>query len=316
MKFTQKPIAQGAGFAGVAFLTAFICKYVPMVMVLYLLLPIGMVMLARRYRFRTALIAGIVPAAAEFLIFSPTTALDYALYLVLVGGIMSFVYAKNLKGFVRLGITYAALLAVMLVSIGVYQATTGKVFTAQIISYIRQALKASVGTTDLTDAATVQSLSKSIVAQAKLMIPSMILIMPFFGAWILVLLSDYTLIQRGYVIFPLRKLSHWFMPRSTARFLLILLIIAFISAFGNGSDNVYIVTLTNLTDFAFGIMGLSFLFWVFNRKRKRESIGVKVAILIVCAILYSIMSQILPLIGIIDVYSSLRLHIMMRDNQR
>lgn len=316
MRKKPNAITQATGFAAVAVITAVLCRFVPMVVVLYYFMPMPMALLAKRFRLRAALIPAIAASGVLFLLMPPLMALEFALYLLAVGGVISFAYAKNVRGFYKLAAAYVAQLVMFIAAIAIYQASTGKAFSDQIVAAFRESIKNAAQMSDLMDAANITQAAGTLIQQVKLLMPSVVLITPFFAAWILLLICDHTLKTRGIESSPVPPLSHWFMPRSASRFLLIILLVVFIANFTSGAQNIYIVTLTQLTDFAFGIMGLSFLFWVFNRRRNRESTGVKVVILVICAFLYVIMAELLPLIGIIDVYSNMRLHIMLRDKRR
>ena len=179
-------------------------------------------------------------------------------------------------------------------------------------------LTASYQNTDIftkSQMAQVQSAIDSLIDQTKQALPSFFLILPIFAAWILVIACDKTVSRTRPAAQPLRPISHWMMSKPLRNFLLILLIVLLIAQFTVGSGNIYVTTLNNLVDLGFSMMGLSFLYWLFNRRLPKESMGRKVLICIVLLIIPS-SAMFLSLIGIVDVYTNMRLIIVLRDSGR
>ena len=316
-KSIWEPILYGA----IAGIIPCLFQGIPILIFLYLFIPILWVDLGRREGFKKTILPTVVAPIVMILTRNPVMIFTCTCYLALTGIGLSWMYEKEMSGKQRMIAAYAAVFLSIIGGMIVYQIVHHTAFIgvlAKGIETYAKNLTASYQNTDIftkSQMAQVQSAIDSLIDQTKQALPSFFLILPFFAAWILVIACDKTVSRTRPAAQPLRPISHWMMSKPLRNFLLILLIVLLIAQFTAGSGNIYVTTLNNLVDLGFSMMGLSFLYWLFNRRLPKESMGRKVLICIVLLIIPS-SAMFLSLIGIVDVYTNMRLIIVLRDSGR
>ncbi|MGN0194127.1 MAG: DUF2232 domain-containing protein [Pseudoramibacter sp.] len=294
----------------------------PVLIILYLFIPLLWVDLGRREGWKKTILPTAVAPAVMLLTRNPVLILTCTLYLALAGIGLAWVYQREVDGKRRIAFAYLAIFISVIGGMVFYQLVHHTAFMSVLVKNIEafgKNLTASYKDQAMftkAQSAQVASAIESMINQTELMLPSFFLIAPFFAAWLLVLICDRVVKRTRAVAKPLKPLSHWMMSKPLRNFLLVLLIVLLITQWAAGSGNhIYITTLNELTDACFSMMGLSFLYWVFNRKLPRESMGRKI---IICLVLMIIPSSVmlLSLLGVIDVYTNLRLVIILRDSTR
>lgn len=318
-----RSITEGGLICAIAVILALLCYYVPFMILLYIFIPVPIVVLTKRRGLRPAVIASIAASVLLFCFIDAMSALTYALYLVLVGCTIGWCYYKEKDGFIRLGVGYIAIFISLVISIVVLQKVSGTSLISDLSKEIDTGVQNAInlyqsqGLLSGDQLNTVTSQMNQLVENIKLMIPSAFLIMPFFVSWVNIILSDKILKRTGHSVKPLRPLSHWILPRSLKNFLMIVilfLLAAQIFQF-EAIPQIYISTFDALTNFIFGLMGLSFIFWLIFRKRPKQTIGPKI-LTIVILMFIPFSSMILTLAGVVDVYTGIRYVIILRDEEK
>ena len=141
--------------------------------------------------------------------------------------------------------------------------------------------------------------------------------MPFFIAWANVVVCD-TLLKRLKVpVTAMPSLSQWRVPRSLKTFLLIIVVFLLVVEIGGLTmiPEIYTYTLMQIVYYVYILMGIGFLFWLVNRKRKKESMGLKVLIVAIC-LLVPFTSYIISMLGVADIYMNVRQLIEMKDGMK
>lgn len=294
----------------------------PVLIILYLFIPLLWVDLGRREGWKKTILPTAVAPAVMVITKNPVLILTCTLYLALAGIGLAWVYEREVNGKKRMAAAYLAVFATVIGGMVFYQLVHHTAFMNTLVKDIEAFGKNVIATYKNSavftkaQSAQVTAAVNSLIDQTEEMLPSFFLIVPFFAAWLLILACDRTVKRTRAAAQPLKPLSHWAMPKPLRNFLLVMLIVLLIAQWAAGSGtHIYITTFSELVDTCFSLMGLSFLYWVFNRRRQRESLGRKILICLVLMIIPSSV-MILSMIGVIDVYTNLRLVIILRDSTR
>jgi uncharacterized protein YybS (DUF2232 family) len=203
----------------------------------------------------------------------------------------------------------------------IYQAVTGhafvQVFFRQMQTATAQWLKvyAAAGHYSAAQIDRTAKVFGQALVQMKRDFPTMVLLIPFGISWILNLLLDLILARLQIAQPRVLSLSHWRLPKSLRDFLFIVLMGLLVAQLAGAGSNLYVLTLMGITTFVYGLMGLSFCFWFFNRRLPRESMGRKTVIVLIVMVVPSSLS-ILSILGVLDAYTPLRLRIILREGKR
>ncbi|MGL6294275.1 DUF2232 domain-containing protein, partial [Eubacterium aggregans] len=100
-------------------------------------------------------------------------------------------------------------------------------------------------------------------------------------------------------------------------FLLIIVVFLLVVEIGGLTmiPEIYTYTLMQIVYYVYILMGIGFLFWLVNRKRKKESMGIKVLIVAIC-LLVPFTSYIISMLGVADIYMNVRQLIEMKDGMK
>lgn len=315
-----RAITEGGLMCGVAVIMALLCYYMPFFLVFYIFIPLPMVVLSKRQGFITALVASIAASIILFFFIDWMSGVVYAMYLILVGCSLGYTYYKDNNGLVRMLVTYGALLITLMASLYMVQVISGVPFISQLTAEMESAMGQVLnfyensGLLNAEQFAQITVMSKSLLSTMKMVLPSAFLMTPALVAWLNVLLCDRVLKRLKADFTPLKPLTGWRLPRSLKLFMLLLLILTSVLDIVEQDvvPQIYLFTITQLVDYVFILMGLSFFFWLFNRKREKESTGIKIIIVLVCVI-FSPLSYVLSLVGVADSFLHLREIISMKD---
>lgn len=318
-----KAITEGGVLCGIAVVMALLSYYVPFLLIFYIFVPLPIVVLSKRRGFITSFIASVAASAILFFFIDWPNAVVYAMYLVLVGCSLGFTYHKNYRGVIRMGVAYAAVLITLMGSLFLYQKLSGVVFMDSLMTEIQTAfsqvshLYESTGLLSGEQLSTLSGGGEAFLATFKMVIPTAFLVAPIFVAWLNILLCDRVLIRMEEEIIPLNPLSAWRLPRSLKVFMMLLVIVVSIFDFMESKPipEIYLFTITEIINLIFVIMGVSFCFWFFNRKRQKESVGIKVLIVIL-TLLISPVTYVLSLIGLADSFLRIRDIIGLKDQKK
>ncbi len=313
-----RAITEGALITAIAVVLALGCYYIPLLYLFYVLVPTPIAVLAKRQGVGVALVSALAAGAITFLFIDPLTASTYLFYFVFVGVALGWCYSAGKSGFIRMVVGYMGAFIAIMLSIVVISAVSGTDIMAQIGEAIdlsgQQAAEIYRSALPTDQVGHFNESVNTLVAQMKLMIPAVFLILPFFIAWFNVLLTDFVLIRTLHQIEPLRKISQWEAPVSLQVFMALMLVLTIIFQLlpANTVPQVYSITISVLSDLVFTLQGFSFVFWFLFRKKQKESMLIKViVVLIVMSIPFA--SLILRFIGIFDMFSGIRKIIALRD---
>lgn len=316
-----KAIAEGGLLCAIAVLMACLCTYVPIFVIFYIFIPLPIVVCAQRQGFLTALISSVAASLIVFFLIDWMTALLYAMYFILVGCSLGWTYYKKQKGFIRIGAAYVAILITLIVSLVLLQMTAGVNFVDMLVREMTTIMNdvtkfyESSGLLSAEQFSAFSTAAQGILNNFKLLIPSAFLLAPAIVAWLNILLCDKMLIKLKADIIPFKPLSQWRLPRSLAIFLLFMTVgLSVVELIGKDAvPQIYTYTILEIVEFIYLLMGISFLFWFFNRKYEKEKTGIKILIILVIALI-SVAASIVSFIGIADIYLHLRELVSMNDN--
>ncbi|MDD2413821.1 MAG: DUF2232 domain-containing protein [Eubacteriaceae bacterium] len=318
-----KAITEGALLCALTVLLSLLCYYVPLMIILYIFIPVPMVVLAKRQDMRTTVVSSLAASAILFFFIDMMSGLTFAFYLIIVGCGLGYCYKKQQSGFMKMATAYMGIFITLIAFLIVFQMLSGVSFIATLskdFTTISEQVLQTYQSTGIFSADQMTTLTNSvgqIVTELKLMIPSAFLMAPFFVGWAICIGCDTILKKIKSQNVPLQPVSQWQAPRSLKNILLVLALFLLIVQFAGieAVPQIYVVTLIEITTLIYGVMGLSFVFWMINRKKDHEVMGWKILIVIVVLII-PMATTILAMIGILDGYTSLRAAIVMKDGEK
>lgn len=315
-----KAVTDGAMLCALAVIFSLLSYYVPFLMIFYFFIPIPAAIAARKHGLKVAVIAG--AAATLILIFfmDIVSALTYGMYLLLAGCMVGYTYWKEQSGFYRLAAAYVAAFLTLMLSLMMFQVLSGQNFIAEFSSSIDQftgelqkvysSMAANPEMQEMLSAEQLDSAVKMVDGlglAVKMMLPSSFLIAPFIIGWVNIVLTDKIMMRLKLRVKKLKPLSQWRLPKSLATFLICIITFLLLSDLMGWEfiPEIYTITLTNICYTIYLLMGISFIFWLINRKREKESMGLKVLTVVIC-FLFSWIMSLLIFVGVADTYMNLR----------
>lgn len=321
MHLKPQAITEGIATAAAAVVLSLLSLHFPLMIFFYLLSALPIAVLAVRQRLAAAVTASLGAMALLAAIVGVGAGISFALYFLLVGCALGYGLSKGADGFRRIGLGYFGCLVFLIGLMIIYQAVTGhafvQVFFRQMQTATAQWLKVYAAAGHYSAAQigrTVKVFGQALV-QMKRDFPTMVLLIPFGISWILNLLLDLILARLQIAQPRVLPLSHWRLPKSLRDFLFIVLMGLLVAQLAGAGSNLYVLTLMGITTFVYGLMGLSFCFWFFNRRLPRESMGRKTVIVLIVMVVPSSLS-ILSILGVLDAYTPLQLRIILREGKR
>ncbi|MEG0377375.1 MAG: DUF2232 domain-containing protein [Eubacterium sp.] len=308
-----KAIAEGAIFCALAVVFALICYYVPFLVLFYFFIPVPIIVLAQKQGFKVALIASIAATLILLFLVDPIMAAVYGMYMIFMGCALGYVYFKKKDGFVRLFVGCFGAFIVLALMFIIFWAMTGTNGVEAIIQSFDAISKEAMeiyknsGMLSGDQMNQMQGMFDTMINSMKLAIPVTVIVIPFFISWANIVVADVLLKRMRVNSVPLKRLSEWRLPASFKTFLIIIIIaVLIIDIFKiEAVPIIYTATLTNIISLIYLVMGLSFVFWFMNRKRKKESMGLKVLVVII-SLLLPMVTYVLTFAGVLDIYIDLR----------
>ncbi|MDO4288306.1 MAG: DUF2232 domain-containing protein [Eubacterium sp.] len=315
-----KAMTDGAMLSALAVIFSLLSYYVPFLMIFYFFIPVPAAIAANKHGMKVAVIAGIAATLILIFFMDLVSALSCGMYLLITGCVVGWAYRSKKSGFVRLALSYVASLLTLTLSLALLQLITGQNFITEFsaavdqsmaeIQTMYQSLAADPSTQQLLSAEQLESattLVDTLGRVIKMMIPASFLLAPFIIGWINVIITDKMMVRLKLPVDRLKPLSQWRMPRSLAFFMLCVITFLGLADLFNWEfiPEIYSFTLTTICYMVYGLMGMGFVFWLINRKRKKESTGLKILAVAVC-FLFSWLSYLLVFVGLADAYMDLR----------
>lgn len=303
-----------------AVVIALFSSYVPFLAVLYIFIPVPMVILAEKQGLKVTVIASIAATLILLLFMDPVSAALYGAYMIFVGCSLGVIYYKRKSGFLKLAVAYAGSFAAVTFLIILMQVVSGQNLIAMLTQTIDETssqvmeVYRSVGMFQEDQLSMLQSVVDQMQEMMKLVIPLAFLITPFFIGWANVLIADTVLKRMRKPIRPLPPLSQWRLPRSFKNFLILIVIALLVIDLGHieAVPIIYTYTLMMLLYLLYFLMGISFIYWLINRKRAKESMGLKVLVIVLCLFIPYLL-YIVSFVGVADIYIDVRKFIENRD---
>lgn len=303
-----------------AVVIALFSSYVPFLLLLFFLIPVPMVILAEKQGFKVTLIASLAATLILLMFMDPLTAASYGIYMIFVGCGLGYMYYKRKDGFLKLAVAYCGVFAALILMLVLLQVLTGQNFVAMLTETIDTSsaqvmdVYRSLGAFPEDQLSLLQTAVDQMKETMKMVIPLAFLVAPFFIGWVNVLVSDVILKRMRMPVNPLLPLSRWRLPRSFKNFLILVVIALLVIdlAHIDAIPAVYTYTLMMIIYLLYFLMGISFVFWLINRKRTKESMGFKILIVVLC-LLIPYISYIISFVGVADIYIDVRKFIENRD---
>ncbi len=322
-----KSLTEGAMICALSIILSLLCYYVPFMILLYIFIPVPIIILSQRQGTLVALIASIGATALLFIFIDFITAITFGAFLILTGCGLGYVYNKGKGGFLKLVVGYVCIFLTLVLMIAMMQVVTGQNFVESLVMEFSTAgdsaiaLYQNTGLLSADQLAQMEELVKTMMTSVKMLIPTVFLVTPFFIVWANVVVADKIIgrikVGGDKVNIPLKPLSQWALPKSLKVFLLVVLsFVMIVNLTGTTAiPTIYVFTLLEICFIIFAVMGLSFLFWIIGRKRKKESMGLKIGIVVLCT-LFSFGMYFLSMLGVADTYLNIRSAIKMKDEMK
>ena len=318
-----KALTEGALLCALSVVLALMCYYLPFMIVLYIFIPIPIIVLCRRQGFAVSMISSVAAMFILFFLIDVVSAATFGMYMILVGCGLGYAYYKGKNGFSKMVAGYLSILITLFGMLIIAQVVTGQNFiemtVTQMTEMSHQVVETykEIGLLSPEQIGTMEGTLEQFMSSVKMTIPLSFLMAPFFIAWINIIFSDKLLKRLGMSVDPLPPLSAWRVPKSLKNVLVIVVVFLLIKEFGGFKSvpEIYSYTLMQLAYYVYVAMGFSFVFWWMNRKKKKESVGLKVLIVVI-SILIPFASYLISMLGVADIYINLRLIIQIKDEYK
>lgn len=302
-------ITEGAIFCAIAVILALASVYIPIFAILMFFIPVPMVALGKRHGLMVSVVASLAATIMIGMFLGPVNAISFGILLFFVGCSLGYAYYRNMGPVQKIIIGYLGFALVMIAAIVSYQFLMGVNF----ITLLSQSLDASTPevlaiyqNTGVMDANQLLLKKEFIDAQVitmKMLIPSVVLLLPLVFGFVNVVSCDAILKRLGYTVKRMKPLRQWKMPKSLKYFLFIFLMGSFIISIFQVTviPEIYVINIMSLVYLVYFVMGLSFIF-DFMAYKKLTNKGIKVLVVFVALAFQFVVTM----IGLADTYMEIR----------
>lgn len=302
-------IIEGAMFCALAVILALASFYIPFLVILMFFIPVPMVVLGKRHGLKASIIASLAATIIIGLILGPANAISFGILLFFVGCSLGYAYQRNMGPIQKIIVGYLGSALLVIAVIVSYQFLMGVSFT----TFLFQSLEVSASevlamykNTGFMDANQLLLMKESIDAQMvtmKMIIPSVMLLLPLIFGVVNVICCDAFLKRLGYTVKGIKPLKDWQMPKSLKYFLFIFLMGSFIISIFQVTaiPAIYITNIMNFVYLVYFVMGLSLIFDIMAYKKLTNK-GLKVLVVFL-ALLFQF---VVTMIGLADTYMEIR----------
>ncbi|WKY47734.1 DUF2232 domain-containing protein [Eubacteriaceae bacterium ES3] len=310
-------ITEGAIFCAIAVILSLLGFYVPFFVILTFFIPVPMIVLGKRQGLKVSILSSVASTILIGLLLGPGTAFQLGMLMLLVGCGLGWSYEKNLSSFKKTMIGTVGFALFIVAVILFYQLLTGVNFINSTIEMFetasREALSIyqSMGILDGSQLQTMESVIEENLRMILMTIPSAFLLMPVIFSMANVVCSDLILKRLGYSVKGYKKLSSLILPNHLKVFLMFSLVGVFVAnlILPDLIPEIYIVTVRNLVNTVFFVMGLACVFNYINFKGVSNK-----AIKVLVGLLCFIFQPLITFLGIADTYLDIR-RIFRRETQ-
>ena len=304
-----RAITYRAMMTAIAVILALLCNYIPLFWLFYYLIPIPIIILAKQQGFLTAVLSSVAATLILFMLMEPLQAISFGLLLILLGCGLGAAYYKKQSGFVKVCVGYLATALSIIVLILLMQVFLDQNFMTLLTNSINstaEQIKAMYIAMNLDDE-TLSLYTTSVdqmVESIKLAIPTVFLLLPFMISIVNVAVTDKILKRIRIENKPIRNIAEWQVSRSFRAFMAFAVIATALLEFLPDIPILYSATLTSLASVVFYLLGISYIFWTINQRMTKQHQNVLIKVLVV--FLSLLISYIIAMIGMIDMFFNLR----------
>lgn len=293
------------------FLFALGSMIVPLVVFLYLFLPVVTVRHTTLCGWRSTLIFSAIPAALLFVVAPLNMALIHAAYLLLTGWLFVFLYQQKMGAVRRMFFGYLGTLGFFFVFLIGFQLVTGEAYVTYLVNDFKtmmtEVMKVyeSAGVLTGDDLSNMGELVEQLLTSYQLVMPTVFLIIPFFMTW-----ANVAMIEKRLVKVPgarLKPLANWTLPQSLKNIMAFMLLVILILDMSESQAfaEIYRYTFSSLIYLVFFVMGMSFIYWAMGRRLARVSPTLK-ALVVILVMVVPMAAYVTVFVGIFDQYFGLR----------
>ncbi len=305
-----KGVAEGGIVSGLIVVIALISVYFPfsmtLTMLLTLFLPVPVVVLGRRHNLMTSVISSLTAMLVLFLFVNPISALTLGVYFCAIGNTLVYGLSKGWNTARRLITVGLVIVFIIFAGIGLFELITGQRYIELIVKESQVAMDMVLET--YRQFGVIKGEQENLIGEAAqsflktipLTIPAMLLILPFVMSWWINLLTVFTFKRLRMPIAPILPLSRWRADTPQKLFLVVLFIAGWLPI-----GDVYKMTFSLIMYTIYAVMGLSFIFYLIEVKRKKPSMWLKVLTVLV-AVLFQPLTLLLTMVGMFDVFIDLK----------
>lgn len=284
---------------------------VPLLVFLYLFLPVVTVRHAGVCGWRNTLIFSAIPAALLFIIIPLNAALIHAVYLVLAGWVFVFLYQRKMGSVRRMFFGYLGILGFFFVFLIGFQLMSGEAYVTYLVNDFKTSLTEvmkvyeTAGVFSGDDLTNMGELLEQLLISYQLVMPTVFLVIPFFVAW-----GNIVEIERRMVKVPgtrLKPLANWTLPQSLKNIMAFMLLVILILDMSDSQAfaEIYRYTFSSLIYLVFFVMGMSFIYWGMGRRLARVSATLKFLVVVLIMVV-PLAAYVTVFVGIFDQYFGLR----------
>ncbi len=310
-------ITEGAMFCALGVILTLISYYLPFFVLLVFFIPVPMVVLGKRQGLKVSILSSIAATILIGLFLGPLNAISFGALMLFVGCSLGFAYHRDLAPVIKVVIGILGFAILLIAVVASYEWVMGVGFTSLLFQTLEQSSSEVMSfyqTANIMDAEQLtiaQDAMAKNIEMMKLALPSAFLMLPVIFGMVNVVVSDMILKRIGYSIKTVKPLSQWEMPTSLKYFLMLLLLGDFIISMFQVTNipQIYIVTVMNLVNMIFFVMGLSLLLNYLEYKQLNNK-GIKILVVM----LGFFLSSIVIIMGVADTYIGIR-RIFRRESQ-
>lgn len=305
-----KGVAEGGIVSGLVVVIALISIYFPfsmtLTMLLTLFLPVPIAVLGRRHNLMTSVVSGLTAMLVLFLFVNPISALSLGVYFCAIGNTLVYGLNKGWNTARRIITVGLVMVLIIFAGIGMFEMITGQRYIEMIAKEAKVAMDMvldtyrQLGVFDADQENIMGEAAQTFLKTIPMTIPAMLLILPFVMSWWINLLTGFTFKRLRMPIAPILPLSRWKADLPQKVFVIVMFIAGWLPI-----GEVYKMTFNLIMYAIYGVMGLSFIYYLIEIKTKKPSMWLKV-LTVIATVLFQPVTLLLTMVGMFDFFIDLK----------
>lgn len=275
-------------------------------MLLTLFLPVPIAVLGRRHNLMTSVVSGLTAMLVLFLFVNPISALSLGVYFCAIGNTLVYGLNKGWNTARRIITVGLVMVLIIFAGIGMFEMITGQRYIEMIAKEAKVAMDMvldtyrQLGVFDADQENIMGEAAQTFLKTIPMTIPAMLLILPFVMSWWINLLTGFTFKRLRMPIAPILPLSRWKADLPQKVFVIVMFIAGWLPI-----GEVYKMTFNLIMYAIYGVMGLSFIYYLIEIKTKKPSMWLKV-LTVIATVLFQPVTLLLTMVGMFDFFIDLK----------